>query len=137
MSGVVACNNGTFGDPIPSVLKQCSVFAGGTEYNSAEGSEIKHAPSVSLMEVTYVSPLTGASVKKRVTAGTAPLICNNELFGGDPSPFAPKHCQTVDYVTGYPSNGGASPAGGVPATYISGSSGSMTQGMGGTPAVYP
>jgi hypothetical protein len=95
LTGPVACNNSTFGDPTPKVAKSCS-YAATTASAPApvptttwtacasEGGTCNFSGS---LQVRYGA--NGVYVTKTLTG---PVACTNATFGSDPTPNVAKSC---------------------------------------------
>lgn len=92
--GSVACHNGTFGDPVPGVAKQC-------EYRSSAGAA-SGLPWETCAREGAPCLFSGPGMLRygadgrwayREAANGSP--CSNEAFGGDPAPGRPKQCQVL------------------------------------------
>jgi hypothetical protein len=100
-TGSIACNNATFGDPLPGVAKQC-------EYRRVAGM-----PAIGPAPLTVLpwnvcaregSPCNfrGAAMLRYGTEGryayreaSDGLQCSNDAFGTDPAPGARKQCDLL------------------------------------------
>jgi hypothetical protein len=100
VTGGIDCNNGTFGDPIPGVIKACYTKDSGDDDGPPGytfcSNEYERCSFSGTMDVAY-----GANGQFNYRYGvTGGIDCNNGTFG-DPIPGVIKACYTKD------SSGGA------------------------------
>lgn len=94
-TGGVACHNGTFGDPLPGMAKQCEVRSGGGGVGfglpwqpcAHEGGQCNFRGAGMLRY--------GASGRYAYREAVDGVSCTNSEFGGDPAPGAPKQCELL------------------------------------------
>ena len=78
-----ACNNATFGDPIPGVVKQCAIGPFGFNHCANQGTMLllgNQARRLRRAECLLLQAFTNSA------------SCTVGAFGGDPAPNVPKAC---------------------------------------------
>lgn len=83
VNGPISCSNKTFGDPVPNVVKSCSVTMPAPTVCADENGVCNFT---GVRAVTY-----GAGNQSVTRAMTGPVRCNNGVFG-DPAPGVRKSC---------------------------------------------
>jgi hypothetical protein len=91
ISGGFNCNNGTFGDPIPGVVKACYVALPGYQFAVGDNGRF------SSLANTPVAYGTHGNFFFRVLSGTP--TCSISTFGGDPAPGLAKQCYSMSIGT--------------------------------------
>lgn len=96
-TGIIACNNGEFGDPVPGTAKQCEYRSGGGapaataalpwEVCAQEGAQCSFRGPAMLRY-----GVAGRYAYREASDG---MRCSNDDFGGDPAPGSRKQCERL------------------------------------------
>jgi hypothetical protein len=104
LGGLFACNNATFGDPVPGTVKDCYVALDAYDLVVTEGGTLV---GLNNRAVAY-----GANGNFVFRIGNGSMPCTDAAFGGgDPVPGVQKGCYTVGYPFAADEYGSFTPGG--------------------------
>jgi hypothetical protein len=92
LSGSVACGNGTFGDPIRNVPKNCYTLDFAPQSSPISFTDEGQMTPPGFRQFLYTSGRNGAVTRKSFNAAQGSVLCANDTFGGDLDFLVPKHC---------------------------------------------
>jgi len=90
ISGLFACNNATFGDPIPGQVKACYIANPDYQVGVGEGGNMTNLPPNT--PVAY-----GARGRYVYRMASGSIACTNATFGSDPAPGTSKVCYRLAF----------------------------------------